>query len=117
MKAILLIFGFLFSTFLQARDLARIEETFPIDNEKLSIKLDFDAGEIKFRKGDDATICKVLLIYEAEKCKGEVNYDEQLSELEIVVDYDNFPFKNNDELHAKLEVELPYKTELDLDIR
>ena len=49
MKAILLIFGFLFSKFLQARDLARIEETFPIDNEKLSIKLDFDAGEIKFR--------------------------------------------------------------------
>ena len=101
-------------------DVVVIEDRFQVEADELQVDLNVDGGEVRISRGEDAETIEVYLEYSREKCKSEVRFHEDKSRLEIEVDLRNFKFwhsKGDDSsVHALIELKLPYRPALDLDI-
>lgn len=93
------------------------EKSFACHGE-LSLRLDVDAADIRLNQ-NNADECKVFIEYNERYCDVRVNYDKKNHELNVSVDHDNIDIiaeqKSNTSEYAVIRIDLPYRSEIDID--
>jgi hypothetical protein len=99
------------------------EKIFKIDNDKLKVNIEVDAGKVEIRKSANANECRIFYKYDREEIEKEIDYDKKRNLINVIFDQD-FPWhvdsNEDDENHhkhdnnLKIVISLPETPQIDL---
>ncbi|HOC89991.1 MAG TPA: LiaF-related protein [bacterium] len=99
-------------------DIVTIDKKYRIRGE-LQVDLRVDGGKIEMFRSEDND-CHILIEYDRERCRADVNLDEDTDVLELFVDHDNWAMtkKSADDKskYARIRIGLPPKADLALNL-
>jgi hypothetical protein len=99
------------------------EKVFKIDNDKLKVNIEVDAGKVEINKNSNTNECRVFYKYDQGEIEKEIDYDKTRNLINVIFDQD-FPWHvDSDEddenhhkhdNHLKIVISLPETPQIDL---
>ena len=98
-------------------DKINIDESFKITKSNLRVNINIDVGEVEIKKNSDSDECRVSIDYNPDYCESDIRFNERRSELDVLIDFENWSNWKDDKNKSKAPVviiELPSESVLDL---